>query len=402
MSNQDDLNALKESTRQIWQKVNESDSTFRQGLSLASDVAGVISIIGIPAIVQSLLDFVNGHNPLQDALASVETLLHVTLSFEQAEADLTQMQTCTALATAARSALRATLEETLPYSNEALDSLQKITLNSVDTLEQDPFWRRVFFTELAYFDFWSGSVVPPSDEIVKIRPDRSFAFDYRLTLPCYLSAITDRQQALVILLATNFVKREAIIKEISQRATSLAGLYQRILKGFAHTPIPQAFPDIQYGDPPPLHSVWDPPRIVGIVDSYVGDGVLASYPCDLYPNPSVGPFASPPPPEYLEFAQRYRLAIMKREKALYTVIGLDTVWESVQELRRAATQATEPFDPHLYWSAREVMSVLDQQAPAGTDLSLFESVQRLATIGKVDNTGQFVVSWRAALEAAAV
>jgi hypothetical protein len=151
-----------------------------------------------------------------------------------------------------------------------------------------------------------------------------------------------------------------------------------------------------------LHSVWDPPRIVGIVDSYVGDGVLASYPCDLYPNPSVGPFASPPPPEYLEFAQRYKLAIMKREKALYTVIGLDTVWESVQELRRAATQATEPFDPHLYWSAREVMSVLDQQAPAGTDLSLFESVQRLATIGKVDNTGQFVVSWRAALEAAAV
>lgn len=405
MSTEDDLATLKERTEAIWQKLNDSDGTFRQGLSLAADVAGVISIVGIPSAVQSLLDFLNHRNPLQDALASIETLLNVTFSSEQAEADLTQMQKCTELATNARSRLKATLEEMLPYSNETLDNTQNITLTSVDTLEQDPFWRRVFFDELAYDDEWFGQVLPPSEEILTIRPGRSFVFDYRLTLPCYLSAITHRQQALVILLAVNFVKREEIIKEISERATSLEGFYKRILKGFAPPPIPQYFPDIQYSGTVVLLSEWDPRRHVGTVDSYVGDGVVSSYPRELYPNPAVGPLApapEPPPPEYVEFAQRYKLAVMKRENALYRLIGLDIVWESVQELRRAAAQATEPFDPHLYWSARQIMNALDQEVSAGTDLSLSETVQRLATIGKVDNTGLFMVSWRTALEAAAV
>jgi hypothetical protein len=420
VSQEDDLKALKDNSAAISAQVNSEDSVFRKGLSLAADVVGIISVVGIPAAVQSFLDFINDNHPLQDALKPIVDLLRVTFSFEQAEADLTQMQNCTALATAAQSSVQAILEESLPYTKESLNSLQNITLTSVNTLEQDAFWRRVFFTELAYEDYWFGRVLPPPDEILGVRPDRSFAFDYRLTLPCYLSAIMNRHQALVILLGNEFVKRDAIMKEIADRATSLERFYNRILKGFRRARTPTFFPDIQYvdiairPDPPLFQSPWDQPpqpaiivnRVVGTVDSYVGDGIIRSYPESLFPNRTVGPFAltPDPPPEYVEFTTRYELGVIKREKQLYFLIGLNSVWESIQDLRRSVGQLTEPFDENLYWSLREIIDVLRQHAPPkpGPDLSLFDAVQRLATIGKVDNSQSFQISWREALEAAAV
>src|SRR5262249_1015506 len=69
---------LKDMTAKIWAKVNEEDSVFRKGLSLASDVIGVISIVGLPAAIQSFLDFINGNNPLRDALTPIE---FIPLSF---------------------------------------------------------------------------------------------------------------------------------------------------------------------------------------------------------------------------------------------------------------------------------------------------------------------------------
>jgi hypothetical protein len=106
----------------------------------------------------------------------------------------------------------------------------------------------------------------------------------------------------------------------------------------------------------------------------------------------------------VEFTTRYELGVIKREKQLYFLIGLNSVWESIQDLRRSVGQLTEPFDENLYWSLREIIDVLRQHAPPkpGPDLSLFDAVQRLATIGKVDNSQSFQISWREALEAAAV
>jgi hypothetical protein len=235
-----------------------------------------------------------------------------------------------------------------------------------------------------------------------------------------LSAITTRLQALTILVATDFVKRDAVMEEIASRATTLEAFYQRIQNGFTQPRTPRFFPDIQYQnlaippDPPLLVSLWDQSnpaivtnRVVGIVDAYVGDGVLSSYPVNLFPNRLVGPFlptGDPPPREYSDFVTRYRLATAKRLKNLYLLIGLDQVWSEIQNLKGLTGQTVEPFDGHLYWSLRDVVDDLnaDGLPPPPDDLSLFDAVQRLARIGAVDNSHVFLVSWREALEACVV
>jgi hypothetical protein len=220
-------------------------------------------------------------------------------------------------------------------------------------------------------------------------------------------------------LATNFVRKDAVVQEIGDMADTLENFYNRILNGFTRAPVPGPR-DISYLPAAPFPgftSAFDPepppplPRVFGIIDAYEGDGLLASYPADVYPNTQAGPFHRPRPddPTYLEFIARYELGNRRLEKELYVAIGLDKVWETLQDLRRAAGQPTETFDTRLYWSVRDILvalgaadaDIIDQRPGSPPpDLSLLDTYRRLAIIGKVDDTGLLLVSLRDALKAA--
>jgi hypothetical protein len=69
--------------------------------------------------------------------------------------------------------------------------------------------------------------------------------------------------------------------------------------------------------------------------------------------------------------------------------------------------AGDPFetqDPMLNWSLRDIFADLgNAEGPLGIviDISLSDTVVRLAKVAQLDTTRDFMLSWRAALEAAA-
>jgi hypothetical protein len=171
-------------------------------------LVGIVSVVGIPTAIASLVQMFSGPDATQQALQRIENLPQVTFSFQQGEADLTQMQLVTTFVNDSRYRLQSLLEESLPYLFSALDDLNNITLTKVNVLEQEPFWNRVFFDELVYQDFWFGRVLPPPDAITTLHPGRSFVFDYRLTLLGYLNTISVRLAAIVILAAVPVYVRQ--------------------------------------------------------------------------------------------------------------------------------------------------------------------------------------------------
>jgi hypothetical protein len=90
----------------------------------------------------------------------------------------------------------------------------------------------------------------------------------------------------------------------------------------------------------------------------------------------------------------------------------DKFWDrlrTVKDHELPSEQIPELFDQHVYWSLREVNEALGAADLVDTGgpgvpppLSVFEIVRKLAVIGKVDNSQQFFISCREALEAVTV
>lgn len=426
MTIEQDIAALKDGNDQILTAVKALDTTFlRDALSLASDVAGVIGIVGIPGAIANLIGMFTGAEEKTAAqLNAIEGLLKVTFSVEQSGIALSQMQRVTGFARDCMSALNTTLMETRPYDPSALSLLNIETGKDMDALADPSSWLRVFFDQLLYSDNWFGTVKLPPDT-VSTGADHSFAFDYRLTLPCYLKGLSARCAALGILQDANFVLRDAVVKELLERAAELSHYRDTILRGWQRARIP-TYLDIEYldqsvGSPPPIFpnwmSTWDQwgGRSIGVVDAYRGDGIVGTYPADKFPNSSLGPFGlSIEPPNdtaYVVFTARYLLGLRRRECRLYLATSLDLAWIAIQDLRAAAGQPKQDIDPFMHVSVRDVISSLGSAyanllvrppgAPPPPD-SLWDTTRRLALVGEVDNTGELLVSLRGVLDAATV
>jgi len=423
MSIEDDLKTLKDKVQEISGDNKSSLAKIGDKIgTLAGIVANLSGILQLPSVLislqSSLKQLFGGEDPIKGELDRIANLLQVTFSFEESEADLTQMQLVNDAVVRCRSALTGLLLEQPPYLPTALDRLNIDTLTELNLLESEPYWKRVFFGELEYEDYWFGRVEPPGEDIVSSRPGRSFVFDYRLTLAGYLDAIWVRTSAIVLMLASDFLVREAALAEIQSRATALENFYNRILRGFKKSRTP-TFNDVVYQDIAPpgfplpwLSSAFDPvipsptPRPVGVVSALDGNGIVDSYPDELFPNRTLGPFGpfASPTEEYFEFATRYALGAIRRELVFYVKIGLDRAWTTIQDLRRISGQAPEAFDKKLYWSLRDIGNVFGLivviPGEPSPPFSVFEIVRRLAVVGKVDNSQRFFISCRTALEAA--
>jgi len=433
MGMEEDIAAIKAAVQDIR---GDNKSTLQHIAETVGNVLGVVSnlsgVFSLVSVLPTLVQFFKGADPTMEALNRIDQLLHFTYDFEQAQADLTQMHEVTAAVVTCRSALSSLIEETPPFSAAALDSLQTTTRTQVDLLESDPYWMRVFFSELLFSDFWFGVVQPPHGDITPLVSGKSYVFDYRLTLMGYANAVSTRTSAILLLLANNFIDRQQAIDEVSRRADTLEKFMQRIVNGFVSARTPR-FMDVSYLDesipssppnPPLWQSNWDilgfpgtinfpVQRPFGVISSHDGNGIEETYPATLFPNTTVGPFGLVGDPNfgtetYYEFVARYQLGNRKRAKALYLQVGLDQAWIAVQDLRRLAGQSPEVADPMQCWSMRDIYQDLgkaavernDDPRASGPPLSMVDIIRRLAVVGNVDNSHELAVSLRTALETA--
>jgi hypothetical protein len=410
------LAALKEGQQQILQAIAAAENSFlRQAVSLAADLVGVVSIVGIPSAVLSLISlFEGGDSSAEQALGDIGRLLQVTFDYDQSAQELTDMHRVDDLASGAYSRLSSLLQEQLPYLPESLDSLNFETRKAMDALSLRSSWMRVHADVLDYQDYWFGRASAPPDTVTS-GAGRSFVFDYRLTLPCYLKALATRMAAFVVLVGSGMVAEQTARDELAQRAADLQSYLDTILRGFtpARTPgMLDVFYRFEDLSGTLRWSVWDTsapgPRVIGVVDAFQGGGLVDEVPVTAYPNPTDGPWFPPvdhPPMAYLDFAARYELGVRARHMALYEACSLHDAWTAIQQTRAAAGQATAPTDLDVHWSLRDIVGrlgvaeadiVLDT-----THISLWDTVRRLAILGAVDRTGTFQVSFRETLQAAA-
>jgi hypothetical protein len=441
MGTEEDLAAIKAGVDELRNADKDALSRTFKVIGNLSNIAGLLSGPGALIQLVSIVDqLFGGVDATAKELQDIEGLLKVTFRFEQSEAEHTKMQLVNSTVSDIRSSLQAILQESLPYSEASLDTLQTTTLsklNAFDHDDQDSYWTRAYFDELVYSDHWFGRVMP--DGIVSSRSGQQYVFDYRLTLPGYLKSIAVRSAAISILIATGFIQKQPVLEEIRARTDAIArsglaqaeGFYDRILAGLIMSRTPR-LSEIAYIDEgvigsgvPNYLSVFEPafvltPRPMGAILSYDGVGIVDSYPNE-YPNLAPSPFGVTPnpkgplldvppyPAEYLRFAARYALGSRKRAKQLYAKIGLDQAWATIQVLRIQAGIIPQFPDPMQNSSVREIYSDLGTadaeiiNVPPGSpppNVSLWDVVRRLAEIGNVDNSHLLFVSMRAALDAA--
>jgi hypothetical protein len=274
-------------------------------------VANIAGVVGIPATIVGLIPaitqlFSGPDRATEEALNRIEGLLAVTFKFDVAEADFIQMKDVSNLATDCRSALDSLLSQ--PYSPETSALAEANSRAAIDKLQQEIYWQRVFFDQLVYSDRWFGRVMPPADDFSSPRAGSKLVFNYRLTLPCYLKALSARIATVLLLVNSGAMVQQAAITEMRSRASTLEDYYKRILKGFVFAPVP-TLEQIIYTLVPPdwaaLHnfapSAFDQSdlfvdRPIGVVQAHDGGGIVGvdeNYPVELFPNISLGPFSPP-------------------------------------------------------------------------------------------------------------
>lgn len=408
----------------------------KTGLDKVGEVIGVISniagVLSLPSTLISLVSVIDSlfgggtPDPIKQQLDRIENLLQATFSFNVADASFTQMHRVNDAVVQCRSALQALLQEQPPYSTEALQNAQLITLTQTNLLESPPFWKRVFFEELLYVDYWFGRVAPPGEDIVNERPGLTTTFDYRLTLLGYLDALAVRTATLLLLLKSEFLQRDKVIEELRGRTAALEDFFNRILSGFvpARTPslsqityflaqrpaengVVNVIGPTSAFEPVPefaLHPIRVP-RVVGVIQAHDGAGIADTYPLDLFPNRDLGPVVGGPAmdSEGQDFQARYALSVRNRRKRLYAEIGLPHAWTAIQDLRRVTGDPVETFDPRLYWSMRDILTDLGSAQDSGVPVpvvSLLLTARRLRAIAKFDTFP--ILSLRTSLQDALV
>jgi len=199
--------------------------TLRAAEATVGVLANITSIIGIPGAILSLISAFQ-KDQTAERLQEIAQKLEAVLQFAHAEDAVRQMQQIVVALEAARSRLQTLLELGV---NDPLASTPEAffdALKSANTLADRAFWLRPFFDELVFVNHWFGKVNPPVEDL---GGGRSVVFDYRLTLPAFVEAITIRLSVLA-LLRTDFPA--AFQRELVGFADTLEKFRKEIVDGF--------------------------------------------------------------------------------------------------------------------------------------------------------------------------
>lgn len=398
-------------------------------------LAGITSIIGIPATILSLVSAFE-KNSTPELLQDIAQKLNAALQFDHGEATVVEMRQIVTILTASRSRLQVLIELGVTDPQASTAAAFDDTLNTVNTLADQSFWVRPFFVELLFANNWFGKVMPPG--IQDIGGGQSLVFDYRLTLPAFMEAIGIRLSVLALIRKDFPASFQA---EMTANANTLEKYRQRIMDGFVTGGLPP-IDEIAYTgglggsgfDNPPFfvnpprvpptgeNSSWDfLSRTFGVVDSYEGFGAVDSWPLSEFPNPATAtiPLSDPSQTahtavaaQYSQFQIRHTLATQRRRMSVYVSSGLDSVWACVQHLRKLGGVPVEILDLNTRWSLRALNTTLgstfkDPSAPPEfVHVTARDTIRRLAMLGglftglSIPGLPKQPLSWRQALAAA--
>src|SRR5262249_30428697 len=158
-----------------------------KAVGVAAAITGAVPVLGAAVVaLTALATLLHQTDEIQEKVKELERHFDAILS---AEAQVVQMRDVANLVNAAR----AQLDPIRALSpGQSLSESQRAIMDSksdevVRTLGDLAYWKRPFFSEVVYFDNWSGSLPPEPS----LGPG-SLVFEYRLTLPAYLESIAIR------------------------------------------------------------------------------------------------------------------------------------------------------------------------------------------------------------------
>jgi hypothetical protein len=116
---------------------------------------------------------------------------------------------------------------------------QATTLDAIDTLYDESYWKRLYSREANYADPWSG-IFYPDEAGPEGGPE--YIWDYSVTLDAYLDVLFARS---MVLLASDSEYRTSYAKSMSTHIDKLRTVYEKILGAFVPIRAP-SFEEMKY------------------------------------------------------------------------------------------------------------------------------------------------------------
>jgi hypothetical protein len=221
------------------------------------------------------------------------------------------------------------------------DGLRPFVLNNslqaVNTLGDPAYWRRVYFPELVY-QKWPPHRLNPEPVVDSDSSVPSgLVFDYRLTLPAYLEAISIR---LTILVAVVKNYQSKAIPELTNMVNTLEGYFKQIRQSIWWVMAPPSDAVDSSDNPAGGVPTWlANGALVGAVEIYSACDRVAPWPQNEFPLvnfPGGGTGTPDTVTEWYKFLVRYSVRNWVRWKQLYDITGLNAVAETIITLKRMA------------------------------------------------------------------
>ena len=391
--------------------------------SLSNDNGVVAKLNDIQAEMEQDFAALNAHVRAENILARQNNL---DPAFAQAQAVLDQLQ----------DDLSQNLSQ--EYKNARIGDC----LYAVEQLNKDDKWKTVFADEIYYGsegdDWWTGIVAPIP------YPDGT-VFTDRYILPYYLQVLSafmlvaaafepNDWQTRHRLALQRFTTRLQIAYDTSRQGIVTLRMPTREQVGVPsggynvrHAPADFGQGGWQYGwwlvglEPyyyqyrgpgqPMDFGYWFGQEFFGhwlgqeygVVHTYSGYSSISAYP----PIPPPAGYddgvswqsTTPPDVFWAQFCGSLNLAIRRNWKEVYAAVGLATVWQTIDTLRRLTGDAPlAAFDADTVWTLREISQILGPPTPELLYNSGGNTISRLAMAGNLPPDRP--LSWRSALNAA--
>lgn len=351
----------------------------KTGIEMASAVVGTLSdVVGYVKVGVDLVNtLLSNDDELQQVLTTIQKDFDQLTSFIAAEDKLERMRDIDVGINPA-----VTVFEQLPDMLDELPSLSHdFILNQIQTClgaalffaDYNDKWQAVWRSIPYYSDQWSGQLAPDA-------PDDGLVFNYTYTLPQFLRAIYILLTTIGALAPTSLANYQASLRRC---LTRLSAVHDTIVSsGIVGTRVPKplevsyvVYPEPDSGKGPYWDSDWwtygPIPWPYGAVEKYSGASSVASYfSYILYKIVDPGN----------NFVRLIQLRIAQQKKALYSQLGLPSVWQVINHLRIMTGQPPLADVPYEDWSIKEALGIMGL-SPSTSARSLLSVVKTTPPFG---------------------
>jgi hypothetical protein len=354
-----DITVILANTVNIQENTKTTIDYVGDTLSTIADISGVI---GLPSAIVGLVALIaNKPSPTERALTHIAATMDAALHFQVVNAELEKMYQVNAVLGPAETNWKTWLDHGGDFSNELINIAtfeQNSRLAVSDFSNDDTYWLRPFYDGLIYDSGWLGRLTPPADSMRPVGPGLFLVFDYRLTLPAFVTAAQIRCGYILAMRglrpATETVAsyQKFLSEEMPQMIGRLEAVHDRVLSGLTSTRLPANTAD-------DLKSYERNGAPIGVVDIYSTMHIIRIWirPQEvLDDNGNLVPMSSD---QYSAFSRRLPITNKLFLIQLYDQLGLAGAWRGLQSLDRIAGRERRRIDPRVGWSLRDLNALLN-------------------------------------------